>query len=78
MLRAKQLLISELYLYSLPHEDFKRESLVETILLHDKPGFHGKRLVQKLLIEMLLDVVYENHSHAMIVILWSPCATHHL
>lgn len=45
MLRAKQLLISELYLYSLPQEDFKRESLVATILLHNKPGFHGKRLV---------------------------------
>ena len=42
------------------------------------PRLYGKWFVQKLLVEVFLDIMYQDHSHTMIVILWSSCAPHHL
>ena len=39
---------------------------------------HRERLIQKLFVEMLLDIVDKNASHSMIVILGSTGPTHHL
>ena len=35
-------------------------------------------LVEKLLVEVFLDVMYQDYCHSSIIILGSPCLSHHL
>ncbi len=41
-------------------------------------GLHRKWLIEKLLVEVLLDIVNEDDGHALVIILGSPSTSHHL
>ncbi len=63
------------YLLATGTQTFTAKSRIKKTQL---PGLDRERLVQKLLVEVFLDVVNQDHSHPTFIILWSPCAPHHL
>lgn len=49
--------------------------MMKTVLL---PGLYRKRLIQKLLVEILLYVVDKDHCFALVIKLRTACSPHHL